>query len=115
MMAQLMVHGRELIVRLSPLEMLGAFHSSVRVPLAQVASAEVSQAMWGQLRGMRLPGTGIPRVIALGTWRHGKGKDFAAIYRSTGVIVDLADSDWSRLLVSCTDPERVREQITGRA
>ena len=45
----------------------------------------------GELRGLRAPGTGIPGVIALGTWRSKGAKDFAAVYRGgPAVVVELA-------------------------
>jgi len=113
-MAQLLVDGSDVVVRLGALEVLGAFHRSVRAPLADVVTLEPSNTLWKQLRGMRLPGTGIPGVIALGTWRRKGAKDFLAVYRNTGVVVTLDGSDWSRLLVSCPDPRRTCEQINAR-
>jgi hypothetical protein len=40
-MATLIVDGPDLVVRLSPLEKLGAVHSNVRVPLRAVRSAGI--------------------------------------------------------------------------
>lgn len=112
-MAQFTVDGNDLVLRLGALEIAGAFHRSIRVPLAAVTAVDPSESMWNQLRGMRMPGTGFPRAIALGTWRYKGSKDFAAVYRDTGVVVTLQGSRWSRLLVSCDDPHAVTEQITA--
>ncbi|GAA4802700.1 hypothetical protein [Tomitella cavernea] len=110
-MAHLTVEGEDLVVRLSPIEVAGAFHRSPRVPLRCVTSVEPSDLMWGELRGFRAPGTGLPRVIALGTWRSAGHKDFVAVYKTTGVVVTLEDSEWSRLLVSSADPDAVCTRI----
>jgi hypothetical protein len=71
-MAELQVDGGDLLVRLSPLEKLGALRGDVRVPLAAVCDIRWVDNLWPELRGVRAPGTGFPGVIALGT-RRGPG------------------------------------------
>ncbi len=106
-MARLIVEGPDLVVGLSWLEKLGALRGDVHVPLSTVRSAEVETNPWGALRGIRAPGTGIPGVIALGTRRFPRGKDFAAVRGARPAVrVDLSEeSPFSRLVVSVTDPE----------
>ena len=107
-MATLTIADDELVVRLSRWEKAGALHGDVRVPLRSVQDVSVSAQPFGDLRGMRAPGTGWPARIALGTWRHWGGKDFAALYRGTpAVIVRLRDAEFGRLLVSADDAEAV--------
>jgi hypothetical protein len=45
-MAKLIVDGPDLVVRLSPLEKLGALHRDVRVPLRAVRSVEAESHPW---------------------------------------------------------------------
>ena len=105
-MAALIVDGADLLVRLSPLEKLGAFRGDVRVELRAVRDLRAIDDLWPELRGIRAPGTGIPGVIALGTRRGGGNKDFAAVYgRRPGIVVDLVRAPFSRLVVSCRDPQ----------
>lgn len=113
-MARLVVEGSDLVVRLSPLESLGALHRPVRVSLNSVVAVERSEALWSRLRGIRAPGTGFPGVIALGTWRYSGGKDFAAVYRGRGVVVELSGAPWQRLLVSESEPSRVAQRIESQ-
>lgn len=114
-MATLAVTGDELVVALSGWEKAGALHGDIRVPLTGVAGARVSTQPFADLRGVRAPGTGLPRVIALGTWRHRDGKDFAALYRHRpAVIVELRDGPFARLLVSVDDPGAVARAIGDR-
>jgi hypothetical protein len=62
----------------------------------------------GELRGMRAPGTGVPGQVALGTWRHRRGKDFVALYRGRpAVIVRLRGAPFQRLLVADDDADAV--------
>ena len=101
-MALLRREGAELVVVLNDLEKAGALRGDVRV----------SQTPFRELRGMRAPGTGWPGVIALGTWRGGGGKDFAALYRGgPAVIVELDNAEFRRLLVSAHDAVDVAEAL----
>jgi hypothetical protein len=98
--AEIVVRDGELVVQLSRLEKLGTLHADVRVPLSQVVWARAVEHPWSALRGMRLPGTGIPGVIMLGTKRGRFGADFAAVYKDRpAVAVELRDAAFQRLTV----------------
>jgi hypothetical protein len=111
--ARLDIAGDELVLHLSGLERLGAFvRGDARIPLTAVRGAHVAEDPWQELRGLRSPGTGWPKRIALGTWRFSGGKDFAAVYRKgPAVIVDLVGVDFARLIVSTPDAEAVAAEI----
>ena len=68
-MATLTVDGNHLVVLLSALEKIGALRGNISVPLSSVRAVRVSDTPWSELRGIRAPGTGLPRVISLGTRR----------------------------------------------
>jgi hypothetical protein len=103
-MATLRREGDEVVLKLNDLEKAGALHGDVRVPAAAVREVRVSTTPFRDLRGMRAPGTGFPGTIALGTWRHRDGKDFAALYRGgPAVVVELDGAEFGRLLVSAHD------------
>ena len=104
--------GDELVLRLSTLEKLGGMRGDIRVPLDAMQDVVVSEDPFGALRGMRAPGTGIPRVIALGTWRYKGLRDFAALYRGkAAVIVHLHDAPFERLFVSADDANALAAAI----
>lgn len=112
-MAEIVVEGDEVVVRISALEELGAFHGKVAVPLAAVEAVTVDHHPWGALRGMRAPGTGLPGVIALGPRLWSGGRDFAALYgHKPAVVVDLGSgSPFCRLVVSVADPHAAANAI----
>jgi len=115
-MALLRRIGDEIVVTLNDLEKAGALRGDVHVPFSAVRSVRVSTSPFVDLKGMRAPGTGIPGVIALGTWRGNGYKDFAALYRGgPAVVVELEGAAWRRLLVSAQDApaivERLREPL----
>jgi hypothetical protein len=115
--ARLDIAGGELILWLGFFERIGGFvHGDARIPLANVRGARAVDNPWQELRGIRSPGTGIPRVIALGTRRFSGGKDFAAVYgKGPAVVVDLVGVEFSRLVVSTADPDVVAAQISAAA
>jgi hypothetical protein len=107
-MASLVIQRDELVVRLSQLEQLAAFRGDVRVPLSAVQDVHVDQAPYEALRGIRAPGTGVPRVLAYGVrLLTGGCPDFAALHgKGPAVCVDLApQAGFGRLLVTVDDPE----------
>lgn len=116
-MARLDVAGDELVLHLTALERLGGFvRGDARIPLKAVRGARPVDDPWKELRGLRSPGTGWPRRIALGTWRFAGGKDFAAVYgKGPAVVVDLVGVDFARLIVSTRDAEAVAAEIEQNA
>ena len=78
--------GTDLVLHLRAAEKAEGVHGDRRVPLAAVTVVRVVDSAWdGALRGWRAPGTGLPRVIAVGTRRGDFGKDFAAVRGAAGL------------------------------
>jgi hypothetical protein len=112
-MAMLSHVGDELVVTLNDLEKAGAMRGDVHVPASAVRLVRVSTNPFRELQGMRAPGTGIPGVIALGTWRSKGAKDFAAVYRGgPAVVVELAGAEFRRLIVSAHDAVAVADRLS---
>jgi len=117
-MADLVVEGTQLVVRLSRWERMAAFHDDVSVPLNAVRSVQVEPDPWHALRGIRSPGTGWPGVIAFGTRRvRGERPDFSAILRRRPAVrVELdPPAEYSWLLVTVSDPEATVASIRAAA
>ena len=99
-MAQLRVDGSELVLELTRLEKFEAVHGSIRLPVSAITEVRAVSDPWPELRGIRAPGTGIPRVLAVGTRRGSFGKDF----------LDEA-ADYHRLIVTTGDAVGLAAQI----
>ncbi|MDT3446648.1 MULTISPECIES: hypothetical protein [unclassified Pseudofrankia] len=112
-MAKVEVAGGRVEVVLSQKERLAALRGDVSAALGEIADVRVSPHPFGELRGIRAPGTGVPAVIAIGTWRHRGGKDFVAIYRGRpAVVVVLAPgSEFERLIIGVEDPDETVARI----
>jgi hypothetical protein len=68
---------------------------------------------WDELRGVRAPGTGIPRIISVGTRRGAFGKDFAVVHGAgPAVVVECNDqAPYHRLVVTIANAEAVADRI----
>jgi hypothetical protein len=111
-MADVKVHGDELVVELSPLEKLGALHGDVRVPRTAVRDVRKVDDALGAVKGLRAPGTAWPGKVALGTWRRRGGKDFVAVHgRRPGVVVELEGATYARLIVTTDDGDEVAKVL----
>jgi hypothetical protein len=85
---------------------------------APIASAVVVPEILTEIRGIRLPGAGIPGVIAVGTWRGRDGDtefhDFVlAHHRGPGIVVTCAGGDYDRVLIGVDDPDRLLAEINA--
>jgi hypothetical protein len=100
-MAEILVYGTEIHVRLSRLEKAGALHRDLHIPLEEVTASAYVDDLWAHLRGLRAPGTGIPGLIMLGTTRGRGYRDFNVVYgRRSGMILTLSGSAMERVLVT---------------
>lgn len=98
-MPTLAIERRELVVHLSLAAKLAAIHGDARFPLASVTDVTVEPNVWGALRGIRAPGTGVPYMLAYGTRRWLGGKQ-------PGLRVDFGDgAPYARLVVTVADPQ----------
>jgi hypothetical protein len=112
-MAKVKVIGDNLILELSLLEKIGAFHSSPQVPVTAVSKVEFVEKLWSNevLRGLRAPGTGFPYLVLLGTMRGRKYRDFTAIKgRRAGVVISLSKGPFKRWIFTL---EQSKSEIEG--
>ena len=117
-MAELLVEGDELVLHMTTLEKAEGFHGDIRVPLSSVRAVRTEPSAWhgAVLRGLRAPGTGMPKVVAVGTRRGDFGKDFAAVH-GTGpaVVVDMAGAEYHRFVVTADDAGAVAARLRSAA
>jgi hypothetical protein len=113
-MAKVKVVGDKLILELSVLEKIGAFHSSPQVAVTAVSKVEFVEKLWSNevLRGLRAPGTGFPYVVLLGTMRGRKYRDFTAIKgRGAGVEICLNEGPFERWIFTLRQPKSEIEKL----
>jgi hypothetical protein len=112
-MAKLVVAGDSVTVSLSAIEKAEAVHGDVSVPRAAVVSARVVPDGMEEVHGLRMPGTGFPDVIMVGTWRDRQRVTFAVCHgRRPAVVLELAGQRYDRIVVTVEHPDEVVASLT---
>ena len=115
-MAEIRVEREQVSIELSLVEKIGALHGDLFVPRLAVRSVRIVEGPFREIKGFRSPGTWVPRVMALGTWRRRDGRDFVAVYRGErGIVVeiDARQGNYQRFILSAKDPDRIRERFAA--
>jgi hypothetical protein len=106
LMAELIINVCDITVSLSAVEKLEALHGNVTVSRSAVARVRTVPDGMVEVHGLRAPGTGLPGVIKVGTWRSREGKTFAVCHgRRPAIVLELVGAPYNRLVVTLDDPE----------
>jgi hypothetical protein len=112
-MAKLLVTNDAVTVLLSAIERAEAVHGDVSVPRAAVVSAQVAPDGLDEVHGLRMPGTALPGVIMVGTWRDKERVTFAVCHgRRPAVVLELTGQRYDRIVVTVDNPEEVVASLT---
>jgi hypothetical protein len=112
-MAKLLVTDDAVTVLLSAVEKAEAVHGDVSVPRTAVVSAQVATDGMDEVHGLRMPGTGLPGVIMVGTWRAKERVTFAVVHgRRPAVVLELTGQRYDRIVVTVENPEEVVASLT---
>jgi hypothetical protein len=105
-MAELFVNDDVVTVSLSAAERAEALHGDVSFPRAAVVSARIVPDGMDEVHGLRFPGTGLPGVIMVGTWRDKKRVTFAVCHgRRPAVVVELTGQRYDRIVITVEHPD----------
>ncbi len=116
-MANLMIGGDRLSLKLSRWERIAALWSPPAAQLDQVESIEFRDNLWSSecLQGFRAPGTGFPYVVMIGVMRRLKTKDFCVIKRKKpGVIITFSSGPFQRWIYTLEGSRHAEEQILAK-
>lgn len=104
-MADFSIHDDVVTISLSPLEKVEALHGDVTIPRAAITSVrEVPDGMQ-EVHGLRMPGTGLPGVILVGTFRAPGRTTFAVCHgQRSAVVIDLDGQPYDRIVVTVDNP-----------
>lgn len=111
-MARLEVADGAVIVRVGFVGAMLSMRSTMRFPLSSVVRAFADPVVKDEPRGIKAPGTYIPRVLSMGTF-HAQGvKSYWNVRTGESVVVvELTGEKFDRLVIEHADAEAVAERI----
>ncbi len=108
--ANIEVNDRTVTIRLSTREKIAGLHGDLVIPRSRIRKAYAAANGFRELPGMRAPGTGLPTIIAMGTWR-GKGKTYSNVTRGEALVLDLRDHEYTRAVITTPDARAIAAQL----
>jgi hypothetical protein len=115
-MAEVSVSDGALRINLTVPERVFSLHGgSVVVPLDEIARVRVVRDVLGQVRGLRMPGAGLPGQVAIGVWRgHLDGRpfhDFVLVRTPGPGVIITTNGDYDRILLGSEDPDQLVAEL----
>lgn len=113
-MAKVSVQAKHLLIEFGPFEKIGSLSRGIKVPLKDIQSISTSANLDMGILGLRVGGTGVPRMIALGNFRK-KGKWIFCSWRKGQqvVILDVAHQRFQKLVIGCDDAESLAKELNS--
>lgn len=113
-MVTVTISNENLRVEIGPLEAIQALQGSFSIPLSRVRGATHDQNYISAGLGLRSPGTGLPGMVARGTFRKIGEKTLALWRRGQEIVViELENSKWDRLVIGCEDAKTLSNLINS--
>ncbi|MDQ0189149.1 hypothetical protein JI721_11430 [Alicyclobacillus cycloheptanicus] len=112
-MAELVRDGDELVLKLTTVEKMEGVHGDIRVPLASVQEVTVLNDVIHEVHGLKLPGSRLPGVFAMGTFVSPNETIFAIVHHQhkRGLRVRLRGASYDALVVGLDNPEEVAQSL----
>lgn len=109
------VTSTHLEVHLSLLDQISSLRRSFRVPLKNIRGATEDLGVIPSELGLRAPGTGLPWVIAAGTFFKRRERQFVYWLRGqVPVVVELKDHKFERLILGSTEARQLVDNINSK-
>ena len=100
------IKGNVLILKLRGWDKIWALKSELKVPLREITGARRATNLGWNPRGLRLPGTHLPRVIAAGSYWRPKHWEFWLVRQPKNVIViETTREKYRRIVIDDKNPD----------
>lgn len=113
-MAKVEIKNNKLYVELSLFEKIRAVTNSFELEFAQIRGVTDDPNYIKSGLGFRAPGTGLPGVVAEGTFYKNGVKKLSLWRRGQEtVVLELQNSKWDRLILGCADAKKLSKEINA--
>lgn len=104
-MADLVIDDDTVTISLSVAERVEALHGDLTIPRSAITGVHQVPDGMREVHGLRMPGTGLPGVILVGTFREKSRTTFAVCHgQRPAVVLDVAGQPYDRVVVTVEDP-----------
>ncbi len=113
-MAKIAIEDDQVVLRLSRAEKVEGLHGDLRAPLSALRGVDVLEDAMGAVHGMRMPGTGVPGFVAVGTYVDQGTRTFAVVHHGNprGVRICFGGADYDDWVIGCADPDGVAASLS---
>ena len=107
-MVRVSIQDESAVFEVLGLHKLWAFKSRLKVPLDHIKAVRADPAaasvFW---KGLRMPGTEVPGILAAGTfYRDGRRVFWDVRHRQNAIVVELVGERYQELIIEVDDPSR---------
>lgn len=94
---------------MSTIEKLEGVHGDIAVPVSAIRSVTVLDDVIHAVHGLKMPGSRLPGVFAMGTFLSKEGTTFVMIHHKNkrGLKLMLKGTSYDALIVGVDNPEQV--------
>jgi hypothetical protein len=111
--AKLVINDDTVTVQMSLAEKAEALHRDLTVPRSAITGVRVVSDGISEVHGLKMPGSGIPGVIMVGTWISRDGNTFAVCHGSgRAIVIDLTGQNYDRIVMTADNPEELMSQLS---
>jgi hypothetical protein len=111
--ANLVINDDTVTVQMSVAEKAEALHRNLTVPRSAIAGVRVVSDGMSEVHGLKMPGSGIPGVIMVGTWISREGKTFVVCHGSgRAIVIELTGQDYDRIVMTVDNPEDLMTRLS---
>jgi len=112
--ANLVINDDTVTVQMSSMEKAEALHRDLTVPRSAITAVRVVSDGLNEVHGLKMPGSGIPGVIMVGTWISRDGNTFAVCHGSgPAIVINLTGQNYDRIVMTADNPEELTTKLSS--
>lgn len=111
-MVDIQISGSDLTLEIMGIHKIWALKSRLQFPLSSIRSVAIDPQLADKPRGLRAPGTYIPRMITAGTFYADKKRWFWDVSNpDNAIVIELEGEKYQMVIVEVEKPNKIVSQI----